>query len=49
MTTTGSAAVLCNFLGAGDGATPDAGVVNMKGTFYGTTTTGGSRDKGGTA
>lgn len=44
MTTDGVVSYLYNFLGAayGDGANPQAGLVNVKGKLYGTTVNGGS-------
>jgi hypothetical protein len=41
VTTTGTEKVLYSF-GGGDGAYPLAGLINVNGTLYGTTYTGGS-------
>ncbi|MGC2406494.1 MAG: choice-of-anchor tandem repeat GloVer-containing protein [Candidatus Cybelea sp.] len=46
VTTAGSEQVLYNFSGAPDGAFPVAGLVDVNGTLYGTTSTGGSHGGG---
>jgi uncharacterized repeat protein (TIGR03803 family) len=42
ITTSGTETVLHSFSGSGDGENPDAGLINVKGTFYGTTEYGGA-------
>ena len=39
-------AVIHSFGGSGDGARPNAGLINVGGTLYGATTRGGTNDKG---
>ena len=46
VTTSGSESVLHSFGGAGDGVYPYAGLINVKGTLYGTTTAGGAHNAG---
>ncbi len=47
ITTSGKEAVIYSFKGgSGDGETPDAGLVDVKGTLYGTTTAGGAGGDG---
>jgi uncharacterized repeat protein (TIGR03803 family) len=42
VTTSGAEQVLHRFAGGADGASPEAGLVSLNGTLYGTTTVGGS-------
>jgi uncharacterized repeat protein (TIGR03803 family) len=42
ITRSGKETVLHNFGGSGDGTYPEAGLINVKGTFYGTTMGGGA-------
>jgi uncharacterized repeat protein (TIGR03803 family) len=46
ITTSGTETVLHSFGSSGDGANPYAGLVNVKGTFYGTTLSGGANNEG---
>jgi uncharacterized repeat protein (TIGR03803 family) len=46
VSTTGLLNVLYRFRGEPDGAAPEAGLVNVNGTFYGTTASGGTYDDG---
>jgi len=47
ISTSGSETVLYSFKGgSGDGENPDAGLINVKGTLYGTTQSGGANDDG---
>jgi uncharacterized repeat protein (TIGR03803 family) len=46
ITTTGAKGVLHNFTGSPDGEFPRAGLVEVKGTLYGTTSTGGKHGYG---
>jgi uncharacterized repeat protein (TIGR03803 family) len=48
MTTSGAETIVHNFgpYGSGDGASPDAGLINVKGTLYGTTSGGGKYGAG---
>lgn len=46
ITTGGSQTVLASFKGSGDGATPSAPLVNVHGTLYGTTASGGKYNDG---
>jgi uncharacterized repeat protein (TIGR03803 family) len=47
VTTSGKEAVLYRFKGgSNDGGTPEAGLLNVKGTLYGTTALGGANDDG---
>ncbi|MGA8475583.1 MAG: choice-of-anchor tandem repeat GloVer-containing protein [Candidatus Cybelea sp.] len=50
ITTSGTETVLHGFsgLGSGDGAFPEAGLINVNGTLYGTTYEGGARTDNGT-
>jgi uncharacterized repeat protein (TIGR03803 family) len=49
ITTSGTETVLNSFgAGSGDGSYPDAGLLNVKGTLYGTTSSGGAYAYGGT-
>jgi len=49
ITTSGTETVLNSFgTGSGDGSYPDAGLLNVKGTLYGTTSSGGAYAYGGT-
>jgi uncharacterized repeat protein (TIGR03803 family) len=43
MTTSGKESVLHSFGGTGDGAFPEAGLINVNGTLYGTTENGGGK------
>jgi uncharacterized repeat protein (TIGR03803 family) len=45
VTTSGKEAVLHNFGGSGDGSYPQAGLLNVNGTLYGTTAEGGANCK----
>jgi uncharacterized repeat protein (TIGR03803 family) len=45
-TTTGKERVLYNFAGRPDGASPHAGLINVRGTLYGTTYNGGAHNAG---
>jgi uncharacterized repeat protein (TIGR03803 family) len=45
-TTSGKETVLHSFGGSGDGEYPYAGLINVNGTLYGTTTHGGAKDVG---
>lgn len=45
-TTSGKERVLHSFGGSGDGKYPYAGLINVNGTLYGTTTAGGAKDAG---
>ncbi|MGA8532972.1 MAG: choice-of-anchor tandem repeat GloVer-containing protein [Candidatus Tumulicola sp.] len=47
ITTSGSETVLYSFAGGSDGGKPEGGLVNLKGTLYGTTTNGGGSSCGG--
>jgi uncharacterized repeat protein (TIGR03803 family) len=46
ITASGKESVLHSFGGLGDGAYPDAGVINVKDTLYGTTSGGGAHNDG---
>jgi uncharacterized repeat protein (TIGR03803 family) len=46
ISTTGAEKVLYSFAGGSDGANPVAGLIDVKGTLYGTTSGGGSSDNG---
>jgi len=46
ISTTGAEKVLYSFAGGSDGANPVAGLIDVKGTLYGTTTKGGSSGNG---
>jgi uncharacterized repeat protein (TIGR03803 family) len=46
ITPSGEESVLHSFGGSGDGAYPDAGLIDLKGTLYGTTSGGGAHDDG---
>ena len=46
VTTSGTESVLYSFKGSGDGSSPDAGLLNVNGTLYGTTYTGGANEDG---
>ncbi|MFY9718278.1 MAG: choice-of-anchor tandem repeat GloVer-containing protein [Candidatus Cybelea sp.] len=46
ITTSGKESVLHSFGGSGDGKYPYAGLINVNGTLYGTTTAGGARNAG---
>lgn len=46
ITTSGALKVLYRFSGSPDGAVPRAGLVNVNGTFYGTTSSGGANEAG---
>jgi uncharacterized repeat protein (TIGR03803 family) len=48
ITTTGSESVLHSFSSNPDGASPEAALIAVKGTLYGTTTLGGTYSTGGT-
>ncbi|MGA8326822.1 MAG: choice-of-anchor tandem repeat GloVer-containing protein, partial [Candidatus Cybelea sp.] len=46
VTTSGTETVLHSFGGSGDGAHPDASLLNVNGTLYGTTGGGGAHGDG---
>jgi uncharacterized repeat protein (TIGR03803 family) len=48
LTTSGAESVLYKFLGTSDGANPDAGLISVGGTLYGTTSNGGGGSDSGT-
>jgi uncharacterized repeat protein (TIGR03803 family) len=45
-TTSGKESVLHSFGGSGDGKYPYAGLIDVKGTLYGTSTAGGAKNAG---
>lgn len=46
LTTSGSVKILHRFGGSGDGANPEGGLIDINGTLYGTTKSGGTNGKG---
>ena len=46
ITTSGAETVLHSFGGSGGGRNPEAGLIDVKGTLYGTTLEGGASDDG---